>query len=203
MHTIAIAPSAITSKRRLAVELARRLRGAGHRVLLIERSDDAPAEGFERRVLDLRPALDSEIGRPRVIAERRVVRAAAATFAPGALAGLLTDVGADLLLVDIEEHECTIAALAGGIDVPVAVLDSFFGLWPRNGIGPLDSPLPPGTDLRGRARVALAWGRTWTRMGVSDLRRRLSGTRPSRYGDRPHQLSRSPDTTHSHRSIRR
>lgn len=181
MKTIAIAPSAITSKRRLVVELARRLRAEGHRVLLIERSDDAPDEGFERRVLDLRPPLDIEIGRPRVIAECRAVRAAAATFTPDALAGLLADIGADLLLVDIEEHECTIAALAGGTDVPVAVLDSFFGLWPRNGIGPLDSPLPPGTDPAGRARVALAWCRTWIRMRVSDLRRRLTSTRPDRF----------------------
>lgn len=176
--TVAIVASQISSKRRQATALAGGLERVGHRVILIDRPGAPEAPPHERVVLDLRPVLDVPLPVIRLLAEPRARRAAARSLRVDAVADLLVAERVDLAVVDIEEHEFTIAALASGVDVPLAVLSCFFELWPAVDVPPLSSPLPPDA---GAVRVVRAWLRNWVGARRRELRRRGRGEGLDRY----------------------
>ena len=127
--------------------------------------------------MDLRLDLTASLGRPRVWSEWVQRRRVAASFSPDPLVRLIEEEGVDLLVIDIEEHEAMIAALAMVHGPPVAVLNSFFNLAPSTTTPPLHSPLQPGGDLAARARISLAWISGWVGSEKDSLYRRLHAER--------------------------
>ncbi len=143
-----------------------------------EGSPDSP---FEHRSLDLRCDLSASFGRPRVWSEWRQRRQRAAAFAPDRLARLLDAEQVDLLVIDIEEHEAMIAALAIDRGPPIAVLNNFFNLIPSTTTPPLHSSLLPGRGGRQRVRIGVAWISGWIDAEKDSLYRRLRGDGLSRF----------------------
>lgn len=170
-------PSSIRSKRRLAVALASRLADAGHEVVLIERSDtgpgtEVPVRLVDRRILDLRLDLGATFARPRILSEWRQRRRAVAAFDPTELHRMFDEIETDLVIVDIEEQEALIAAMEYHDRLQVAVLSSFFHLFPAWNAPPLDSAVLPAPGLSSRLRVARAWLSTWLKAEKDSLYRR-------------------------------
>ena len=180
MATIAIVPSDVTSKRMLAVRLGALLAGAGHRVvMLVDASDsDDTTGGFERREVAIRCSTDGSGRRWRPFALWRASRAAASTLGTRELAAAFAEVQPDLVIVDIEEWEALILALALESPPPLAVLCSFFDVWPIAGLGPND-PGPQG-GLIDRARGSVAWPWLWFRMRAHDVKQQLVSGRIDR-----------------------
>jgi len=173
MPTIAIVPSDVTSKRMLAQRLGKLLIEAGHRVvMLVDVADRAAGEQFEQRELPIRFSPDEPGPRWRPFALWRANRDAAAALEPAGLASVLAEVEPDLLIIDIEEYEALILALAAPAPPPLAALCSFFDVWPIAGLGPND-PGPAG-GLADRARGALRWPWMWFRLRVHDVKRQLA-----------------------------
>lgn len=170
MSTIAIVPSDVPSKRMLATNLARMLVAAGHRAVLLldERDDGVGTGGIEQRRVVLRPP-DRTVARGRVVERWRANRSAAASFDPVRFDAALEAIEPDLLVIDIEEYEALILALA--LARPLAVLCSFFDPWPISGLGP-DDPGPAGGRLD-RLRGDLRWWVLWGRLRVHDAKRHL------------------------------
>jgi UDP:flavonoid glycosyltransferase YjiC (YdhE family) len=123
--------------------------------------------------MDLRLDLTASLGRPRAWSEWTQRRKVAACFSPDPLVKLIEEEGVDLLVIDIEEHEAMIAALAMVHGPPVAVLNSFFNLAPSTTTPPLHSPLQPGDDLATRVRIIMAWISGWVSSEKDSLYRRL------------------------------
>jgi UDP:flavonoid glycosyltransferase YjiC (YdhE family) len=175
MPTIAIVPSDVTSKRMLARRLGARLTEAGHRVVMLvdEGDPDDAADGFEWHRIPIRCST-AGVRRPwRPIALWRASRDAAAMLDTAALAEVLVEVEPDLVIVDIEEWEALILALALPHRPPLAVLCSFFEVWPIAGLGPNDPGPPRG--LADRARGTLRWPWMWLRMRAHDVKQLLVG----------------------------
>lgn len=173
MATVAIVPSDVISKRLLARRLGTRLSAAGHSVVLLP-TTEVPGDpaGIRRRPLALRPPAGVR-HRLRPIAQWRANRAAAAALDPAELATAIDELAVDLLIVDIEEYEALIAALAIDAPCPVVVLCSFFEPWPIAGIGP-DDPGPPGGRFT-RVRARATWWRLWGRMRLYGVKQHLLG----------------------------
>jgi hypothetical protein len=180
MPTIAIVPSDVTSKRMLARRLGARLTEAGHSVVMLVDQDDpdAPPDGVEwhRVPIRFRPGGDRHRWRP--VALWRAGRDAAATLDTSAFADVVAEVDPDLLIVDIEEWEALVLALALADRPPMAVLCSFFDVWPIAGLGP-DDPGPPGSRVD-RVRAASRWPWMWSRMRAHDLKQLLVRGEPDR-----------------------
>jgi UDP:flavonoid glycosyltransferase YjiC (YdhE family) len=175
MSTIAIVPSDVTSKRMLAERLGKLLIEAGHRVvMLVDLEDPADAgEPFEQRRVPIRFSSGRLGFRWRPLGLWRANRDAASALDPSELATVLMEVEPDLIIIDIEEYEALILALAIPASPPLVVLCSFFEVWPIAGLGPND-PGPAGGVI-GRVRGALLWSWMWFRLRVHDVKRQLVG----------------------------
>jgi UDP:flavonoid glycosyltransferase YjiC (YdhE family) len=173
MPTIAIVPSDVISKRMLAQRLGRLLVGAGHRVvMLVDEGDrEAADDGFERWTIRIRHSAARPPRRWRPVALWRASRDAAAALDTDALATVLGEVEPDLLIIDIEEWEALALALALRPPPPLAVLCSFFDVWPIAGLGPND-PGPAG-GLVDRVRGDLRWPWMWCRMRAYHVKQQL------------------------------
>jgi hypothetical protein len=173
MSTIAIVPSDVISKRMLALRLATLLAGAGHRaVMLVDEGDhDAIDDGLERRAIPIRWSAGQRRRRWRPVALWRASRDAAAALDTDALVTVLGEVQPDLLIIDIEEGEALALAIALPSRPPLAVLCSFFDVWPIAGLGPND-PGPAGGFVD-RVRGDLRWPWMWFRMRVYHVRQQL------------------------------
>jgi len=179
MSTIAIVPSDVSSKRMLAQRLSGLLVDAGHRVVVVTTHDVAP-EHFDRRdprvelrSVSLRPPADGVRRRWRPIAQRRAVRAAAEAIEPARLGVVLDEVAADLAIIDVEEYEALISALALPRHPPLAVLCSFFEPWPIRGVGPNQGEPPAGPLDRVRRRAE--WWALWGRMRLYGVKQHFVG----------------------------
>lgn len=179
MATIAIVPSDVSSKWMLAQRLGGLLADAGHRVVMITTHDvqsehvDRVDPRVERRRVELRPPTGGVRRRWRPVAQWRAVRAAAAAIEPARLGVVLDEVAAELAIIDIEEYESLISALALPRRCQLAVLCSFFEPWPIPGIGPNDAGPPGGPLVRLRRRVD--WWALWARMRLSGVKQHLVG----------------------------
>ncbi|MEQ8842792.1 MAG: glycosyltransferase [Acidimicrobiales bacterium] len=182
MATIVLVPGEVTSKRILAARLADRLLASGHRVVLVdggERSLDRFG-GVERRICAWRAKPDTTRRRLRPVAQWRAIATASRSIDVDSVVEVLDEVGAELVLVDIEEHEFVVAMRARCPELPVAVLSSFFGLWPVRGVPPLDSPMVPRVGFRGRTSLSVAWWISRGRRVWRDGRYHLSGRKVER-----------------------
>ena len=173
MPTIAIVPSDVPSKRMLAERLGRLLVGAGHRVvMLVDVADGATeASTLEHRLVAMRSRPGPARHPRRPLGLRRARRNAATELDPADFAAVVAEVAPDLLIIDIEEYEALILALAVLVRPPIAVLCSFFEVWPIAGLGPND-PGPVGGPIE-RARGNLRWPWVWFRFRVYDVRQQL------------------------------
>ena len=173
MPTIAIVPSDVTSKRMLARRLGTLLIEAGHRVvMLVDEGDlDDFANGFDRRVIPIRCSSGGSGHRWRPLALWRASRGAASALDTPGFATVLAEVEPDLLIVDIEEWEALILALALPSRPPLAVLCSFFDVWPIGGLGPNDPG--PATGPGDRVLGNLRWWWMWFRMRAYDVKQQL------------------------------
>lgn len=149
-------------------------------MVLVVGHASASSETAEHRVLDLRAVDDGRRRRWRPVAQLRATWRAADAIPVERLAPLLVELGADLLVIDNEEHEMVLAALAAPLGLPVVMLHSFFSIWPDGTLPPLDRALPPAADRRGRLRVARAWSTTRLRLRYRDVRYHLAGRRIER-----------------------
>ncbi|MEM7199745.1 MAG: nucleotide disphospho-sugar-binding domain-containing protein [Planctomycetota bacterium] len=165
------------------VELARRLRGAGHRVTFA--AVPAAREIARHHGLDF---VELELGRlgdfarddAKVGYVRRLMtvksRRQAAIDATGAdrFERFVRELQPDLLLIDGEMHEQIIAASATG--VPIALLNALLSIWRRPGLPPPHHAVHPGVGIKGSAAgIGLLWamlrGRKWWRLGRHRVRR--------------------------------
>ncbi|MGI9643748.1 MAG: nucleotide disphospho-sugar-binding domain-containing protein, partial [Ilumatobacteraceae bacterium] len=163
----------------LAHRLSRLLVDAGHRVVMIE-TLDVPSEPVdladprvERRNVSLRPPADGVRHRWRPVAQWGAVRAAADAIEPARLGVVLDDVAADLAIIDVEEYEALISALALPHHPQLTVLCSFFEPWPISGTGPNDGGPPSGSLDRVRGRVE--WWALWARMRLYGVKQHFVG----------------------------
>jgi UDP:flavonoid glycosyltransferase YjiC (YdhE family) len=173
MPTIVIVPSDVTSKRMLARRLGALLIEAGHRVvMLVDQGDQDDSVGeFERHLIPIRCRSARGGLRWRPVALWRAGRDAASTLDTSGLATVLDEVQPDLVIVDIEEWEAMILALALEDPPRLAVLCSFFEVWPIRGLGPNDAG--PAKGFVGRSWGDLRWPRMWFRMRAYEMRQQL------------------------------
>ena len=173
MPTIAIVPSDVTSKRMLAGRLGALLIDAGHRVVMLidEGDDDEIVRRFEWQTIPIRHSWNGARRRWRPFALRRASREAAAALDTPMMSSVLAELDPDLVIVDIEEWEALILAMATTVRPPLAVLCSFFEVWPIAGLGPNDpGPSEGRLDwVRGRLR----WWSMWIRMRAYEMKQRL------------------------------
>ncbi|MEM7140183.1 MAG: nucleotide disphospho-sugar-binding domain-containing protein [Actinomycetota bacterium] len=178
MATIVVVPSGVTSKRLLAGRLADALADHGHRVVWADdgQRDDAPVRASIERV-DRRLHVPEDRTRRRW----RPIRHLRATWDLADsldVAGWLSVVdahGPDLVLIDIEEHAPFIAVRSERPAVRVAVINSFFDIWPGPQSPPLDAALVPTSGVAGRLRVRAAWAASRAAVRWRDLRHHLAG----------------------------
>ena len=147
------------------VELARRLRGAGHQVVVsgtLELRTLAERHDFDFKSLPdnhttevrLSDSQRSRVERFRSLAERRkaVWRAAGIE----AWAALLEEAAPDLLLIDGEMAEHVL--MAASRDVPLITLNTFASIWRAIDTPPPHTSIRPGAGAWGtRPGIALAW----------------------------------------------
>lgn len=179
MRTIVIVPSDVPSKRMLADRLGNLLRDAGHRVVMLLDAGEAVAVAtqFEQRHVPLRMHVDPVVPW-RPLSQWHACRSAASQLDPAALDSVLVELAPELVIIDIEEYEALILALASPTRPPVAVLCSFFEIWPISGLGPND-PGPVGGPID-RIRSNLRWPWMRFRFRVRVVRRQLVSGRVDR-----------------------
>jgi zeaxanthin glucosyltransferase len=148
-----------------AIELARRLAAAGHRVTFAG-DETAGAVAAEHHLGFLR--LDPDAYDTFLRADRRSWTAARwanrrargaqarAALLPGAYAAALERDPPDLVLINGEMHEHIIATAAAGVEM--ALLNSFVSIWRAPGLPPPHHLARPGTGWRGsRIGMSLLW----------------------------------------------
>jgi zeaxanthin glucosyltransferase len=170
MKHIIIIASSVTSKRISAVELARRLHKAGYRVTIAGSGGDyTHIDDFEYFQVDIKhccpeanpPEVYCRFGKTgrlmwqhlnRRLRKAEIIRASNAQ----PFQTMLVELNPDLVLLDVEEHYCILAALP--LDIPVGLFSVFFNLWKRPKVPPLHSDVVPGKKLSGQALlIELLW----------------------------------------------
>lgn len=147
------------------VELARRLTGAGHR--LVYASWEQARRTVEHHGIDFLPleasrydeflAHDTEkssVSRLRRLGLRR--KEARESLAVDGLTRAIHQLAPDLILIDGEMHEQIIASWSCG--VPIALLNSFVSIWRQPGLPPPHCLIQPGVGWKGsRLGTWLLW----------------------------------------------
>ncbi len=160
MGKLFIVTTGLTGILNASLELTRRLRLAGHTVILGAPrpvGDRVAAEGIEfveLPAIELDPAppttATSKIGR---LAERWLHRkkrraAALAAYRPEAFLAAVEQLQPDLLLLDVELHEYIIAAYGNHLNF--VLLSQWFSLWRRPGLPYLLTDVIPGEGPAGQ-----------------------------------------------------
>jgi len=167
---IVVIPDSIVSKRISAVEMARRLRRAGHRVTLLGPGGDYDKiDGSDYVRFDLKlkrpdacivgklplPALGKLRSWTATYADRHHRRNAIVKAVDiEAYRELLKELSPDLLLIDIEAHSYIIPAI--NLQIPIALFSVFYNLFKSSEAPPLHTSVIPGRGWRGR-RLAISW----------------------------------------------
>ena len=164
----------MTSPLNAALELGRRLTEAGHEVTFLSHADvgaDVGARGFGFVRLTGgnadRKAVVARAGRGPVARIAALRRARAETIANDEIERSVASLSPDALLIDIEMHYAVIATARLGIPTMLAM--SFFSVFRRAGLPPLNTRLVPGPTPRSRREIKLAW----TRVRVEALGARI------------------------------
>ena len=163
--TILCVTCGLPSVRYAAVELARRLAAAGHRVVF---AGDAEArELVEHQRLEFLPLessrypafLRADAGRAalaRLLDLRRRRELATDALAVDGFVRAARELAPDLVLINGEMHEQIIAAAGAGLRL--ALLNSFVSIWRRPGLPPPHCPARPGVGWWGSAAgMRLLW----------------------------------------------
>ncbi|MEM1118233.1 MAG: nucleotide disphospho-sugar-binding domain-containing protein [Bacteroidota bacterium] len=182
-HVLCIT-SGLTGILNASVELVRRLEAAGHRVTCLSPSPVREAvEGQGLRFEALPAFVRDPVPKPpprggrlrRVVARytsrRARIAAGAEVLQIDASARILSGLGADLAIIDIESHESILAAHQIGL--PTLLLSQFFSLWPGTGQPPLSSPSVPGEV--GPEAVEAEWAEAIGRRQAAHRRLRRQG----------------------------
>lgn len=192
MH-VAVICHEFTSRFNTSLELADRLRAAGHRVTYISHADVGDrvvASGHAFRRLTGSPADPPRLGTPspwgivRWAGDARAARRA--TAADDEIERCLVEIDPDILVIDVEMHYATIATASLGI--PTVLYMNWFSIFRQPDIPPPSSDLvPTGSDDDAR-RIRAAWRRVSFDARVRRVRRKLGREavgdflRPVRYG---------------------
>jgi len=165
MAHILTVTSGLPSIRYPAVELARRLAAAGHRLTCASVPEDRDlVEHHGLAFLPLDPSgyeqfldTDARAGAlHRLLTLRRRREQARDSMAVDGFVRAVRDLAPDLLLVNGEMHEHIIAASSAG--VPMALLNVFVSIWRQPGLPPPHHRVRPGVGWTGtRAGTAMLW----------------------------------------------
>lgn len=173
----------MANKAPAALELASRLRAAGHEIAFASHCDiskPVEAKGFsfhhltaDRTFADkakatAAPALFNIIALWRWLRLRRSLRAQ--SLRHNEVEDLIARLKPDLLLIDVECHYFIIAA--SGTGVPIALPMLWFSIFRRPGLPPLSSNLRPGNGWRTQFTILLSW----LRVRAGAFRDRLATT---------------------------
>jgi hypothetical protein len=164
-----------------SVELARRLKEAGHRVVF--GGDAGASELVEHHELEFLPldpshydefletdAAEGLLHRLRTLRRRQAL--ATESLAVQGFARALHELEPDLVLVNAEMHEQILTAMGAGLRV--ALLNSFVSIWRSPGLPPPHCLALPGVGWRGsRLGAALLWLSLRLRKRFRALRHRV------------------------------
>ncbi|MEM9619624.1 MAG: glycosyltransferase [Pseudomonadota bacterium] len=173
----------MANKNPATLELASRLRAAGHEVAFASHRDISKAvesEGFsfhhlnsDRALADKAqaapaPTLSNVAALWRWLRLRRSLRAQSLRHTE--VEDLIARIKPDLLLIDVECHYFIIAA--SETSVPIALPMLWFSIFRHSGLPPLNSKLQPGNGWRAQFTISLSW----LRVRAGALRDRLATT---------------------------
>lgn len=190
MAHVVLIPYGLTSRLNTNLELANRLRRAGHSLTIVSHSDIGPevadhGHEFVRVVDDERIRQSLPVGQTNPI--RRVTdlrRVRQDSITTDEFERVIAGLRPDILLIDIEMHYATIATASLGI--PTMLMMNWFSIYRSPGIPPHDSELVPSDDPGTPAEIERAWRRVRLdahaasvkhklgRRGVGDLLRSVS-----------------------------
>ncbi len=166
------------------VALAGHLRSVGHRTTFVaargradrlaERGEAVVALDHDDRYAgrasgDPRPPLGRPLDLARWIRRRRTLRRASLDGTE--ILRTVQDLDPDLVVIDVEMHTAVIATAT--IDAPRVLAMSFFSIFRRPGLPPLNSSLGPATGPIGALRIRLAWARVRAGSIIFALRNRF------------------------------
>lgn len=154
------------------LELARRLRARGHDIAIISPRDvrsRVEGAGFEFHRIDEDRSFVERWERATSDRERRAIRQE--SIRNDETERVVTSLGAELLLIDIELHHAVIATAHLGI--PILLTINWFSIFKTRRNPPLHTSMLPAESLRDRLGVELAWLRLWAAYETRLLRKRL------------------------------
>ena len=177
MACIVLVPGRVRSKLITVCELGIRLKRAGFDVAVVTTGPEAEeVEGLQSLHAELTLHPDRGAGVLGGSRRQRVERCRALVEAADVdgLARRLGELGPDLVLIDIEAHAETMAAVTAGFRV--GLINVFFNLWKHPRVPPVHVPITPGVGLAG-SRFGIEWA--WLRYRIwrwCELRRsRMDG----------------------------
>lgn len=196
MGHIAYITSGVTGKVNAAIEMGRRLAGAGHRVTYLSPSD--LSERFARadlpfvhlngdaEIVSLSSQIDAEPRRWRRWKYRLALRSR--SLHNPEPEERLKAINPDALLIDIELNYLTIATR--GLHLPTALVAGWFNVIPADNLPPLHTTLVPRDSPESRTEIRRAWRRLYREKRDRRLRELFTfkglkeGLQPVRYTTR-------------------
>lgn len=190
MAHVVLIPYGLTSRLNTSLELANRLRRAGHTITIVSHTDigpDVASHGHEFvRVIEDEEIRQSPLAGQtnpigRIAGMRKARRDSITADEFEQVVALLHP---DILIIDIEMHYAAIATASLGI--PTMLMMNWFSIYRSPGLPPLDSELVPSDDPGFQADIERAWRRVrfeayaasmkhkLGRRGVGDLLRPVS-----------------------------